>query len=101
MRFWQALVKCPAVSAGLLERLDLADNTLGGDGAEALAEALGSQPALTHVNLRDCELEVGKCVDLMCVLEHRILFIRIFLYSRALAYLCRALGHREKKNSPL
>lgn len=56
----QALVECPAVSAGLLERLDLADNTLGEEGGQALAEALSSQPYLTYVNLRDCELEVRK-----------------------------------------
>lgn len=96
MRFWQALVKCPAVSAGLLERLDLADNTLGGDGAEALAEVLCSQPALTHVNLRDCELEVGECIDLICVLEHEIYFYHIYCYSRPLASLRpRPLGKVE------
>ena len=55
----QAFIKCPAVSAGLLERLDLADNTLGGDGAQALADALSSQPLLVYVNLRDCDLQAS------------------------------------------
>lgn len=55
----QALAACPAASAGLLVRLDLADNTLGEEGGSTLAEALSSQPGLTHVNLRDCNLEVS------------------------------------------
>lgn len=44
---------------GLFERLDLADNTLGEEGGSVLAEVLASQPSLTYVNLRDCELEVS------------------------------------------
>lgn len=58
----QALLASPAASAGLLERLDLADNTLGEEGGQALAETLSTQPSLTYVNLRDCELEVA-CAD--------------------------------------
>lgn len=54
----KALLECPAASAGLFERLDLADNTLGEEGGQTLAEALSSQPSLTYVNLRDCDLEV-------------------------------------------
>lgn len=53
-------MECPAASAGLLVRLDLADNTLGEEGGSALAEALSSQPGLTYVNLRDCNLEVSR-----------------------------------------
>lgn len=55
----QALRECPAASLGLFERLDLADNTLGEEGGNVLAEVLASQPSLTYVNLRDCELEVS------------------------------------------
>ncbi|CAN0479590.1 unnamed protein product, partial [Hapterophycus canaliculatus] len=54
----QALLECPAASAGLLERLDLADNTLGEEGGRVLAEALASQPSLTYVNLSECDLGV-------------------------------------------
>lgn len=55
----QALRECPAAAAGLLERLDLADNTLGEDGGKVLAEALASQPSLTYVNLSECDLGVS------------------------------------------
>lgn len=55
----QALLECPAASAGLLERLDLADNTLGEEGGKVLAEALASQPSLTYVNLSECDLGVS------------------------------------------
>lgn len=51
---------CPASSAGLLEHLDLADNTLGEEGGAMLAQALSNQPLLTYVNLRDCDLEVSE-----------------------------------------
>lgn len=54
----QALKACPATVSGLLVRLDLADNTLGTEGGEILAEALASQPRLLFVDLRDCALEV-------------------------------------------
>ncbi|CAN0517964.1 unnamed protein product, partial [Ectocarpus sp. 8 AP-2014] len=46
-------------SAGLLERLDLADNTLGEEGGRVLAEALATQPSLTYVNLSECDLGVS------------------------------------------
>ncbi|CAM9761018.1 unnamed protein product [Pylaiella littoralis] len=52
----QALLECPATKAGLLERLDLADNTLGEEGGGVLAEALAFQPSLTYVNLSECDL---------------------------------------------
>ncbi|CAM9203950.1 unnamed protein product [Discosporangium mesarthrocarpum] len=54
----KALLECPAVSSGLLERLDLADNTFGEEGGLQLAMALVDQPKLVSVNLRDCSLEV-------------------------------------------
>lgn len=56
--FSQALLECPAASAGLFVRLDLADNTLGEEGGSTLAQALSNQPNLTYINLRDCSLEV-------------------------------------------
>lgn len=59
----KALLECPAASAGLLVRLDLADNTLGEEGAGVLAKALASQPSLTYVNLRDCDLQVNAGVN--------------------------------------
>lgn len=40
-----------------LVRLDLADNTLGSDVGKVLAKAVGSNPALEYLNLRDCALE--------------------------------------------
>eukprot|EP00903_Cladosiphon_okamuranus_P007786 g7535.t1 len=55
----KALRECPAAAAGLLERLDLADNTLGVEGGRVLAEALASQPLLTYVNLSECDLGDG------------------------------------------
>lgn len=59
----QALRECPAAAAGLLERLDLADNTLGEEGGRVLAEALASQPSLTYVNLSECDLGVSLSVS--------------------------------------
>lgn len=40
-----------------MERLDLADNTFGPDGARGLSRALGRCSNLAYVNLRDCVLE--------------------------------------------
>lgn len=56
------------MSAGLLVRLDLADNTLGEEGGQVLAEALSSQPSLTYVNLRDCELGVSTFLSFVLLL---------------------------------
>jgi Ran GTPase-activating protein (RanGAP) involved in mRNA processing and transport len=38
-------------------RVDLSDNLFGGEAAESLAKALGAQPGLAHLDLRDCGLE--------------------------------------------
>ncbi|CAM9798593.1 unnamed protein product, partial [Choristocarpus tenellus] len=52
----KALLLCPAVTSGLLVRLDLADNTFGVEGGQDLAKALSEQSGLTYINLRDCSL---------------------------------------------
>jgi Ran GTPase-activating protein (RanGAP) involved in mRNA processing and transport len=40
-----------------MQRLDLTDNSFGGEGSEVLASALAQYHSLREVSLRDCSLE--------------------------------------------
>ena len=44
-------------SLGGVRRLDLADNTFGGEGGIRLCEAIGRMQELESVDLRDCSME--------------------------------------------